>query len=330
MNEKHSGWRWWAMAMTASSFGVVGTPSTAWAGIEACNGVRVELESKCRWEVQEVCRERCQQVEVSRVCATQWYRNCRQSCSFSASSQCSGDCNQICEDQCSQGLEVVCQHNCFPECVGACDVQCAGLDNEQDCRAACAATCDGECDAKCADVPPEANCQYHCLECCDGSCRAMSNMDCQVDCQTGEYEVCEVETKTECGEACGEEGAIFCDGELIAMGGAVRGCAEALVELGIATVEAEFDVDLAVESLDDVGAALDANVQAITPQTASGTGEADSGASSERSDDAKSVSCSIGSTLRDASRGGAWSFALVGLVVGVIVRRRRGSAAPWR
>lgn len=289
--------------------------SSAHAGFDACNGVRVEVEANCRWEVQEVCRERCQTVEVSRVCATREYRRCSQTCTFEEDAGCTTDCNVICEDQCSQGLDIVCQHNCFPECTENCDMKCAGFADEVECRASCEATCDGECNVQCAALPPEANCYNHCLECCSGTCVAVANFDCQFDCQMVEYESCEVETRQECGESCGEEGALFCDGQLIAAGGIVTQCASALLAEGIAVAEAEYDVnvDEVVEDAEDVLTEIKDSVNDATDNDESAGANADD----QTGEDGTANGCNV-------SRGApslGW-VALLGMLVAVGRRRR--------
>ncbi len=218
------------------------------AGVEACGGMRLESAARCELVISASCEGQCDLDVYKKACATELRTVCDSDCQAAPEAECSTDCSEICEADCSNGVSLICVHNCFDECVGSCSAACADADDPSQCRASCEATCNGSCDEQCAIVEPDDSCLKHCLECCDGSCRAIANMDCQITCQTEEFESCEVGLAAECDGGCQADGTLFCDGEFVMSGTAAQGCIDALVSRGV-----EVDVQLDVDVDADVG-----------------------------------------------------------------------------
>lgn len=250
-------------------------PSLAYAGIDECDGIRIEADAHC--EVEFSCSAGCTADVYRKNCATQLFQSCQQECETPPTVECTGECGTFCDSQCAQGLDVVCQHNCFPECVDNCEMSCASDVDPERCRASCEATCDGECTMQCADLPPDTSCIKHCEECCTGSCRAIAGMNCQISCQEVEFEVCETHVDVECKAGCEGSGALFCDGQFIAGPEKLVQCAKGLAARGIETLgydvnlEAQLDANISVEDLqsaNDKAADVAADVESTAEQGA--------------------------------------------------------------
>jgi len=230
---------WRSSALVAGL--VLSLPGEALAGMPECGDVRVDADADCEVELGDACGSSCGQPVYTQVCSTQQYDRCRSSCTIPPDPACTEACTASCDERCAAGIEIVCHDNCFPECTTACTALCDTAVDTIQCRAACEATCDGECDHQCSMLPDDATCVTHCIECCGGSCVAAANMGCQLDCQTQTWAQCETEVRGGCEAACEDEGALFCDGQLVASGSEAMACADALTRQGIA-VDAEGDV----------------------------------------------------------------------------------------
>ena len=228
-------------------FAMLVAPSSAFAGIPECGGLRLEDVTACELRGSVDCEGGCSRLGVyKKACATKLHTVCRSECTVSADITCTDECTGMCQQECDRGVPVTCIHNCFGECVGSCDAQCAGAADGERCRASCEATCDGECDIQCAPVV-DASCYQHCIECCGGSCGAQANMDCQTTCQDQQFEDCEYDFEVDCMASCSAEGALFCDGEYVLSGDQLLTCVNALIDRGIGgdiQIEAEGTVSL--------------------------------------------------------------------------------------
>jgi MYXO-CTERM domain-containing protein len=245
-----------AVALVVGLVGIVAfAPGVARAGVPECGNIRIEAGAQCRLELGGGCEAQCSLGVYEKACATYGYQTCNETCTLPPVPECTDECTELCADQCEVGIEVVCHQNCFPECVDECAASCEAAEDTIQCRASCEATCDGECDHQCAMLPVDASCYSHCLECCGGSCNASANMDCQLECQDHAlWEQCEYELQVKCDASCDVEGALFCDGQLVAAGAELEACASALVQQGIEVLELEEEVEEledAVEELED-------------------------------------------------------------------------------
>ncbi len=222
-------------------------PQTAAAGIPECGGIRLETAGSCTIKGSVDCTANCDELGIyKKSCATQLHNVCREECTLLADPMCTGGCTESCLESCDLGVNVICQHNCFGECVGSCEASCEGATDQVQCMASCEATCDGECDVQCAVV--DGGCVEHCIECCGGSCTAQANMDCQTTCQDEEFETCEYDLKVDCMAQCSGEGALFCDGEYIAVTEAdLTACVNALIAIGVEAIDLTVDVDVDVD-----------------------------------------------------------------------------------
>jgi len=251
--------------------------SSAMAGVPECENLRLEGVSSCEIKGSIDCTASCDQLGVyKKNCATKLHRTCRDECTLSADVGCEDECTVTCSRDCDLGVNVQCLHNCFGECVGSCDASCEGSANGENCSASCEATCDGECDTRCRPLV-EGSCYTHCIECCGGSCTAQANMDCQTVCQDEMFEECEHEVRVDCQGNCSGDGAIFCDGEYVLGGSQIPACAQALFDLGIASLDIDvegggsIDIDDGVAAAEGAGKASVGGCQ-LTPLTPSGGG----------------------------------------------------------
>ena len=215
-----------AVPMLASGPAIAGTPE--------CGDVRVDADAACEVELGDACVTSCGEPAYTRVCSTRQYESCRGRCTAPPDPACTEACTASCDERCAEGIAIVCHDNCFPECTSTCALACEAAADTIQCRASCEATCDGECDHQCSMLPEDASCVTHCIECCGGSCVAAANMGCQLECQGQTWRDCETELRGGCEAACEDEGALFCDGQLVASGVEVSSCAAALSERGIA------------------------------------------------------------------------------------------------
>lgn len=246
----------WAMAMLV--------PLAARAGIPECSNIRIEADAQCRVEVGVDCEASCSLGVYEKACAAYQYQTCQPSCTVPPQPACTDGCAEECAEQCNVGIDVVCHQNCFPECVDECAAACETADDTIQCRASCESTCDGECDEQCAMLPEDASCYDHCMECCGGSCNAAANMSCQLECQDHTWEQCEYELRVECEASCGLDGALFCDGQLVAAGSDLHACAAALVDRGAELLGLEEEVDALEEELEeDIDGAIDASAPVL-------------------------------------------------------------------
>ncbi len=221
-------------------------PTEARAGVPECGGVWVDADAACSLEVAIDCDAQCDLDGAIRACANELAIECSGGCDFDLDIQCSSDCGATCETQCLQG-DVKCHDNCYPECTVECPDRCSDADDPAKCRAGCEANCNTTCDEKCGELTVDASCEEHCNMCCIGSCTASANLDCQLDCQGLDFAGCQQSFVERCEVGCGGSGSVFCDGQIIAAGEAVSGCADALARRG---VDVEVDVDVDLPSID--------------------------------------------------------------------------------
>jgi len=293
-------WKAGALALAVGTLGVALAPGLAQAGIPECSGIRVEADAQCRLELGADCEAECSLGVYETACATHQYQTCQETCTLPPEPACTDECTELCAEQCEVGIEVVCHQNCFPECVDECAASCEAAEYTIQCRASCEATCDGECDHQCAMLPVDASCYTHCLECCGGSCNASANMDCQLECQDHTWEECEYELQGKCEAACDLEGALFCDGQLVAAGSELQACVGALVARGVELLGLEDEAEELEEDLEELEEDVDEGVEASAPL--------------------------MGCACRASSEGhaGRWGAALV--LLGLLRLRRRSRA----
>ncbi|MCX4244714.1 MYXO-CTERM sorting domain-containing protein [Paraliomyxa miuraensis] len=208
-------------------------PTSADGGTLECSNARIEPDADCTVQAGDGCSEHCRPEAYVRSCSTHQYQQCRDVCTGPPDPVCTQACIDECDERCAAGVQIVCHDNCFPECTDACTALCDQAEDTIQCRASCEATCDGECDHQCSMLPEDADCITHCIECCGGSCIAAANMECQQSCQSETWLDCETEQHTVCEAACTQQGALFCDGQLVAAGDDVTDCAEALSGRGM-------------------------------------------------------------------------------------------------
>lgn len=225
-----------AAAVIGVILGAVALGGRANAGEPACGGVRIEDGAQCIVERGDECTDACEQAGIESACAAALKPQCDTVCTeehVPAIPGCGEDCDAMCLQQCDDGLTVVCNHNCFEECTLICPATCADAEDKEACAATCAATCDQECVTRCGELPPGSSCYDHCRECCGASCSAHTKMNCQRDCQASRWEGCAAQHAASCQSACTEDGAVMCDGQVVATGDAALECAEALSDAGI-------------------------------------------------------------------------------------------------
>lgn len=233
----------------------LGATSTAFAGIDECNDIRLEDVKDCEVQLSAECSASCSELGIYKTaCATKLVTVCNETCTVSADPTCTDECTIQCDQDCQAGINVICVMNCFDECTAGREEACADAADGEQCRATFDATCDNKCDTQCEPVV-DASCYQHCVECCGGSCNALANMDCQTSCQDVQFEECEQEFRADCEASCSVDGALFCDGEYVISGSQLPACIEALIAEGIGSLEAEGEITIGPDGIDADGSA---------------------------------------------------------------------------
>lgn len=215
-------------AATAAVIAIGSYATPAHAGLEACGDIYVAANAECEVLVEGGCVSQCEPVRFEAACAAELHANCEGQCNADFAAECSASCEGGCVADCeAQPAEFNCQAACQADCTGQCDASCSSGDSE--CRAACEGTCSAECSANCEATPPMASCEAQCEASCEGSCEARANIDCQVDCQADGFAMCKADLQGGCETQCTRpEGALFCDGQYVDVGGNLEECIDSL------------------------------------------------------------------------------------------------------
>jgi hypothetical protein len=81
-------------------------------------------------------------------------------------------------------------------------------------------------------VPETDSCATKCDTGCTAGCTAQANASCQVECQEESFPECSSDYVQLCSTQCAQpEGALFCDGNYVDVGGDLPRCVEALNEI---------------------------------------------------------------------------------------------------
>lgn len=267
---------------------LVGVPTTARAGIEACGDIHIEAEAECVVESGVACEAQCTPLSVEAQCAAELELACAGECNAEISAGCTASCEASCYADCTLDPGAFdCQASCYGDCEARAMASCSTSDSE--CMASVEATCEAECSASCNVEAPSLDCQAECQASCEGSCYADANIGCQIDCQAGGYAECKVDIEGGCQAECDiGEGALFCDGSYIDHGNNLEECVDSLI------------------------AYLDAHVDGYAEAScADGRCEAAAGAT---------ITCSVDP---EPSRGIGGLFAILGILGWGLSRRRR-------
>ena len=225
-----------AAGLIGLGLGALSLEQAARAGEQACGGVRIDEGAQCIVERGDACTNACEEAGIEAACAAELKPECDTVCTAEhvpAIPGCGENCNEMCAQQCDAGIAVVCNHNCFEECTLICPTTCADAEDKEACAATCEATCDQECVHRCGQLPPGSSCYDHCIECCGASCSAQTKMSCQRDCQESKWSSCAEAHSASCDASCQEDGAVVCDGQVVATAEDALACVEALGEAGI-------------------------------------------------------------------------------------------------
>jgi len=83
-----------------------------------------------------------------------------------------------------------------------------------------------------AALPPSADLRRRCPAVYNqgqlGSCTAQANENCQIQCQSSSYAQCKSQYEQTCTTQCSQEGALFCNGSYVDVGGNLTACVDAL------------------------------------------------------------------------------------------------------
>ncbi len=202
----------------------------AHANIAACGNIDVEANGSCDVRVNADCDVSCTPISVDAACHAKLQASCAGSCPRVPMVDCQASCQGDCAVKCNlKPAEFDCTATCRADASAKCDGQCASSGNKSECQASCQATISADCDAGCKVKPGTADCTGQCKVSCDGSCTAQTELECQVDCQAKGYADCELDVKGGCEAACSKpEGALFCNGDYIDHGGALKDCIDAI------------------------------------------------------------------------------------------------------
>lgn len=192
------------LAFAAATFATaMMLPATALAaeGADACGGIELKSINECHFEFDGGCKAKCEPIRFTAACDGQ----CNASIDASCDSSCSGSCNAACEADPGS-------FDCRSECVSECNANIALLcePDDAECIQYCQADCSTSCEAECNVVAPSASCDAQCNACCGASCDVDANFDCALDCSAEMTGGCELDCDA-------PEGALFCDGQYIAV-----------------------------------------------------------------------------------------------------------------
>jgi hypothetical protein len=229
---------------------VLGATSVANAEeLESCGGIFLSAGSSCEFRRDQDCKETCEVVSVEESCTAELYTTCEAGCSAEASVECTETCSPVCVEQCTVAPEApsseeICRDNCLAECGD----RCATAQNPACCEKACPHTCNKKCKERCSEDDQRVECEPKCVTACDGQCTATTNVSCQVECQTMEWESCQTTIRERCTTSCEDKGgAIFCDGEFLNASDLDRCAAELSAEISI-TLDVNIDIDTSVDT----------------------------------------------------------------------------------
>lgn len=222
-------------------------PSVARADLAACGGVYLSVDAACEFVPTETCTTHCEDVAMETDCAARLYTTCEGECTATAEvacvETCTTDCTPVCTTHEADPTPPNAMGLCMSDCQQDCTDDCAGAANKGECRSSCAHTCGELCEKRC-DGDDSTTCAPRCDVACEGSCTAQASSACQVTCQSKQFTTCKTEQVQVCEKDCKETGgALFCDGQFLAVTD-LQACADELfAELAI-DVEINLDVDV--------------------------------------------------------------------------------------
>lgn len=167
---------------------------------DPCGGIELSAIGECHFEFDGGCEAKCEPLSFVAACDGQCDLSIEASCDASCSGQCVADCE-------ADPGRFDCRASCTADCQANAEARC-GTDSE--CVAYFQAECSASCEAECDVVAPSASCEAQCQGCCTGSCDVDANFDCQLECTAELKGGCEVDCRQ-------PEGALFCDGQYIAV-----------------------------------------------------------------------------------------------------------------
>jgi MYXO-CTERM domain-containing protein len=202
-------------------------PRFAHAGISACGNIDIDASASCKLVTQSQCTTQCAPASFEQCCAAKLEVQCNSQCNTTADATCVSSCESSCSTTCTPTVD--CTTDCNSRCESGCSSSCTTSGNTTDCQASCGACCDDHCDTQCTTVPASADCTTKCNASCTGSCTAQANTTCQTQCQESSYEQCKTDFQQTCSTQCTQtEGALFCDGNYVDVGGNLTACVDAL------------------------------------------------------------------------------------------------------
>lgn len=200
------------------------------ATLADCGNIDVSANANCKVLAMGGCTAQCTPVNVSAACDAKLQVSCSGQCNVSADVMCTTSCNGSCMTQCNADPpKFDCEAQCNGQCATDCMGQCSASADMAQCSASCKANCSATCSGQCKGSPPSASCMAKCQGCCGGSCTAKVNAKCQIDCSAMGHAQCQVDVTGGCKAQCSKpEGAIFCDGKYVDVGGNLNKCMQAL------------------------------------------------------------------------------------------------------
>lgn len=206
----------------AGAMSLLSLDAAAQASADACGGIELTSISECHFEFSGGCKAKCEPLRFTAACDGQ--------CNASIDATCNSSCDADCAAECNIDPGAFdCRASCTADCNARTAAQCG---DDQDCITYCEADCSSQCEAECNIVPPSADCEAQCSACCTGTCDVDANFDCSLSCSADLRGGCEVDCDA-------PEGALFCDGQYIAVQD-LPACAQYLLE--------NFDIQLEVEA----------------------------------------------------------------------------------
>lgn len=200
------------------------------ATLADCGNIDVSANANCKVLAMGGCTAQCTPVNVSIACDAKLQASCSGQCNVSADVMCKNTCNTSCLTECNVNPgSFDCNASCKGQCNADCTAQCSDSMNKTQCTASCQANCGATCSGQCKGVAPSADCMTKCSMCCTGSCTAKINAQCQINCSAMGHAQCEADVTGGCKAQCSKpEGAIFCDGKYVDVGGNLQKCMDAL------------------------------------------------------------------------------------------------------
>ena len=231
-----------ALSMSALLFGLTVLPSSAHAkALDKCGGIFLSAASSCEFKPIQDCQTTCSTTSVETVCAAKTSTMCSASCTTTDTTACvktrTDSCSKECSTITSKSSHDVCVSECTDDCTS--DATSKGKFNGDNgtCGKACSHNCSEQCDS-CSTTDQQTDCMTKCTSIVQNECVEEVNRDCELDCQTTNFESCQTDTVNTCNTSCTDKGgAIFCDGQFLEASN-LQDCADQLA------AEFSFNIDV--------------------------------------------------------------------------------------